>query len=373
MNPFSYGTIVTEPYFYNRKEENDRIVRTLKGGNNLVLYAPRRFGKTSLVVKAMKELENAGYFCVYFDFMTVYSRESFIKSYSSALFEKQGNLKRILRLFSEYVKGIKPVLSYGENGKPEISFTFSETSISDDMLGKVLDMPEKLALKSKPYIVIMDEFQDIQKLNGENFENLLRSHIQHHQNVHYLFLGSRTHLLMEMFTRSNRPFYNSASVMGLGPLPKDETIEFLVGRFSKSGIHIDKQTSEYLMHKAGNIPYYIQFLASEIWQSVIDSGKKVDHEIINESFDKVIDLKNDYYFEMYDRLSRYQKKLLHALAQEGRNIFSREYALKYHLSATSTTQKAIHGLIENGLIEKVENEYTFSDPFFRQYILRLPA
>jgi hypothetical protein len=49
----------------------------------------------------------------------------------------------------------------------------------------------------------MDEFQDISKLNGETFEALLRSKIQHHQNVNYLFLVSRTHILKNMFENKN--------------------------------------------------------------------------------------------------------------------------------------------------------------------------
>src|SRR3990172_11464056 len=100
MNPFSYGTIVKEPYFFNRHEECERIVTTLSGGNNLVLFAPRRFGKTSLVLRALDELEKRNYVCIYFDFMPVYSRESFIESYSKALIAKQGNLQKTIKAVS---------------------------------------------------------------------------------------------------------------------------------------------------------------------------------------------------------------------------------------------------------------------------------
>ena len=63
MNPFKYGTIVKEPYFFNRHEECDKIVSTLSGGNNIVLFAPRRFGKTSLVFHAIEKLKKyAGIF-----------------------------------------------------------------------------------------------------------------------------------------------------------------------------------------------------------------------------------------------------------------------------------------------------------------------
>ena len=61
MNPFSYGTIVKGGSFYDRTEECARIVNTLSGGNNVVLYAPRRFGKTSLVFRAIEQLEKKGF------------------------------------------------------------------------------------------------------------------------------------------------------------------------------------------------------------------------------------------------------------------------------------------------------------------------
>ena len=64
MNPFSYGTVVKGPFFYARKEECRRIVSTLSGGNNLVLFAPRRYGKTSLVFRAIEELEKGGFVCI---------------------------------------------------------------------------------------------------------------------------------------------------------------------------------------------------------------------------------------------------------------------------------------------------------------------
>ena len=381
MNPFSYGTVVKEPYFFDRREELQRIVATLKGGNNLVLYAPRRYGKTSLVMKAIEELENAGYRCVYFDFMTIYSRESFVEMFVKAILNKQSNWKKALQSFAEFVKGVKPAFSINDQGNPEFSIEFTEPGVSDNTLDTVIDLPEKLAAGGKPTIIVMDEFshqrlpleQDIQKLNGENFENLLRSKIQHHQHVNYLFLGSRTHLLYDMFTNQNRPFYNSAATMSIGTLPRDETINFLTERFSQSGITLNNATAARLIEKAGEIPYYIQFLAAEVWQYTVNATKIVTEDIVDCCADKIIDLKNDFYFELFDRQTAYQKKLLKALAEDGHNIFSGEYAAKFRLSAASTTQKAVAGLINSGIIEKMDNNYSFNDPFFKYFVLRLSA
>ena len=85
MNPFSYGTIVKNEHFYDRQEECSRIVSTLTNGNNIVLFAPRRYGKTSLVFKVIEELESQDILCVYFDFMPIFSVETFITNYVEAI------------------------------------------------------------------------------------------------------------------------------------------------------------------------------------------------------------------------------------------------------------------------------------------------
>ncbi len=61
VNPFQFGNIVSGEYFYNREDELLRIKQTLAGGNNVTLYAPRRYGKSSLVKKVLNELEKEGF------------------------------------------------------------------------------------------------------------------------------------------------------------------------------------------------------------------------------------------------------------------------------------------------------------------------
>ncbi len=373
MNPFSYGTVVKEPYFFNRTEEVRRIVETLGGGNNLVLYAPRRYGKTSVVMKAMEALSAQGFVCIYFDFMTVYSRESFIEAFSRAVLKSQGNFSRAAQVFSKFVKGIRPKIAFDSGGAPEFSVDFTAPEITDQSLESVLDLPDKLSSAKKKTIIVMDEFQDIARLNGGNFESLLRSRIQHHAHVNYLFLGSRTHLLNDMFSNKNRPFYNSAASMQLGALPEGETVDFLIDGFSRSHIALGREAATRLIAEAGGIPYYIQFLAAEIWQRCINRQGTVNDEIIAVCADSILDLKGDYYFELFDRQTAYQKKLLKALAADGQNVFSAEYAGRFRLSAASTTQKALNGLINAGIIEKYQSAYTFDDPFFKRYLLRFPA
>ena len=368
MNPFLYGTIVKGSNFYDRKEECVRIAHTLSGGNNVVLYAPRRFGKTSLVFKVIDQLEKAGFICIYFDFMTAFSPESFVKLYSKALSTKQSNMNKFSKMFTAMIKTIRPVLTFGQNGMPEFSIDFANTAVDEIMVSQLLDMPEMMAGKDKRVIVFFDEFQEVKKLESVNFEALLRSKVQQQRKTNYLFFGSKTHLLQEMFNNKKKAFYNSASQMTIGSLPEQETIQFLRLKFSLSNIYIDDTTAKYLIAVAADIPHYIQLLASEIWQNMINSDTVVTKNKVDESVQKVLAHNSDYFMELFAHRSNSQKQILKALTYERKNIFSADYIRKYRLPAASTLQRAVKNLINEGIIDRKGDEYLIADPFFKMFL-----
>ncbi|MDR3308676.1 MAG: ATP-binding protein [Tannerella sp.] len=369
MNPFSYGTVVRDSCFFDREKECDRIVNTLSGGNNLVLYAPRRFGKTSLVFKAMESLNKAGFTCVYFDFMQVYSVESFVRLYSKTLSKHQKNIRKFARLFSSLVSSLRPVITIGNDGTPEFSIDFANETVDETLVSDLLALPEKMATKEKRILIFFDEFQEVEKLKSINFEAILRSKIQQQQYVNYLFLGSKTHLIKEMFSDRNRPFYNAASQMTLGYLPEKDTVNYIQTKFSSFGITINEATVKYMATVTKRIPHYIQLLAAEIWQYVITDKKIVTKAIVDLCVQQIIALKNDYYMELFDRQSKTKKSLLVALARSGKSIYSSDYIRSNTLPSASTLQRAVKELVNVGIIDKMKDEYFITDPFFQLFLL----
>lgn len=371
MNPFKYGKIVSGKYFYNRKDELARIKSTLSNGNNLVLYAPRRYGKSSLVNKALNELESEGYTTVYLDFMSIYSREVFIKNYSKAIIEKEkSSIEKIAKNIGKLIRGIIPSVSFDSFGNPQFSFSWKEGNNKETTLEDIINLPEKLANSKKQWIVAFDEFQEITKLNGESFEKILRSKIQHHKNVSYLFLGSRTHLLKDMFSNKNRAFYNSAMLMNLNVISKEESLLYLKKKFSIDKIKISKDVANYLIESVNVIPYYIQFVAAEIWQQVVNRNEILKNKHVDLAINTIIELKSDYYWELIAKQTNYRKKLLHALSYSNNGIYSKETIQKFDLGANSTTQKAIASFIDDGIIEQFNNKLLFSDPIFKKFLIQ---
>jgi len=367
MNPFSYGTIAKGANFYDREKDCKRIVDTLAGGNNLVLYAPRRFGKTSLVFKAMEQLEKQGFICVYFDFMPVFSPESFVRLYAKALAAKQSNMQKFAKTFVSIVKSIRPILGIGQEGTPEFSIDFASSTVDETSISQLLDLPESIAGKNKRILVFFDEFQEVEKLKDIHFEGLLRSKIQQQQHVNYLFFGSKTHIMQAMFNDKKRAFYNAASQMTISYLPEKDTIAFLQQNFSKKSILLDEKTARYIISVTANIPHYIQLLAAEIWQYT-ENNTVITRDIVNKNIIRVVALKNDYYMELFEHQSKSKKQLLLALCVDGRNIFSEAYIRVNHLPSSATLQRAVSGLTNDGIIDRIGNEYFVSDPFFKLFL-----
>ena len=74
-------------------------------------------------------------------------------------------------------------------------------------------------------------------------------------------------------------------------------------------------------------------------------------------------------WELTNRQTAYRKKILLALSHSPIEIFSKSVATSFGLGAVSTTQKALDVFIDDGIIEKHNKNYLFSDPFYKQFII----
>jgi AAA+ ATPase superfamily predicted ATPase len=367
-NPFRYGTVVDEPFFINRVNEMAEIKQALLSGQNLILYSPRRYGKTSLIKKVLKDLNTQGYPVVFIDFFKIPSREKFIQEYSREIFRNYTSWEKALKRITGLMKSVKPVISVDEHGIPEASVKFEREEITA-ALDDIINLPEKLST-DKRWIVVLDEFQEIERLNGENFEKELRSAFQLHQKVSYVFMGSRKHLLTNIFTRKNRAFYNFGRLFKLDKIQPDEISKFLIKGFESVGTHFNDKLVARILDLTGNIPYFVQMLASVLWDQTAGKAPEITEDHIQQALEKSLWHQNDFYLSVLQQLTSYQQKVLQAIAKENSGIFTNDYAKRNYFSAVSSTQRAVKRLEEEDIIVKTENAYHFEDPLFRIWLLK---
>lgn len=370
-NPFNYLQFATGDRFYDREEiRRDLKSRLLSGQTNVVLYGPRRYGKSSLVAELTADLEKAGIPCVTLDVVKVPSIELFATSYVQKVYRKLAPVKFELRKIGTFLKSLRPKLTLDSSGEAGITFDAEEREIGSEELTEILDLPQKLVEKGKRAVIVLDEFQEVgELLPNDRFERVMRSVVQGHTRVSYIFLGSRYHMLRRMFTDHNRPFYKSALTVMLDKPPLEESIRFVVSRFKSGGILISEDVAALLVAKAENIPYFIQQIGFEVFRVIREGdGKTVAAEDVLLAYARLSGLNRDQYEQLMLTFSLAQKKLLVALARERTREFDDAYRRRHRLGPSSTVNSSKRKLLEDGHIEQFATECRIADPFFAEFL-----
>jgi formylglycine-generating enzyme required for sulfatase activity/predicted NACHT family NTPase len=367
---FKFGkAVVDDKYFVGREKEIKQLKADLLNGVNIILYAPRRFGKTSLILKVLDQLKKEGVKTAYIDLYQVKSCEDFIRLYVSEIIgNSRFSMRKAKKKLSTYIRGILPSVSVDDNGKPILSFSYDANIPREYSLLDALDLPKKLKNKNEKWAIAFDEFQEINRLNEEIIEKQFRSILQHHQDIGYVFLGSKTHMLLNMFADKSRAFYNMGKIQKLNKIPEQEMIDHLEKKFNEGGFTFEQGIFKETLSYTQNIPNYNQFLAYHIWQVAVDEDKIIDKQVIEKAVNLILDNHGDKYYSKLNQLTSYERSVLQAILQGKKNIYSKESAQKNGMMSAFKLEAALERLIELEFIEEMKDKYIFGDPFLLLYL-----
>ena len=205
--------------------------------------------------------------------------------------------------------------------------------------------------KGKRACVVFDEFQEITEIDsGTILEKEMRSAFQHHEFVSYAFLGSKNHLMKELFNDKNRPFYNFGVHFPIKEIDSKHWYSYVHEQFSKGGYSVSPAMIETILGITHGHPYYTQLFCSELWE-VYFHNKNLPDDCIANTLKTVLSKENNAFQEIWDKLKGRERMVLDAVAKEGNAaIFSKEFLLNYHLGTPSTIQRHVNALIEKDLI-----------------------
>jgi AAA+ ATPase superfamily predicted ATPase len=88
INPFRFGALALDEAFTDRERERDGLVSDMRNGQDVVLYAPRRLGKSSLVWSAAQAAAGDGILVAQVDLMTTPNKERLAAALAKSIFEE---------------------------------------------------------------------------------------------------------------------------------------------------------------------------------------------------------------------------------------------------------------------------------------------
>ena len=360
-NPFRFSGIVEEPAFCNRKREQEEILKYIESSQNVLIYSHRRYGKSSLILKVFNELKNIT--PVYIDLYGTTRIEEFITSFLKGLSAVESHMNRLIKIIREGIRSIVIHFSLDPiTGASTASPVFNRVA-QDSTVDELFALIENLS-QEKKMVVAFDEFQEVTSYGGDAFEKRLRNLMQRHDRISYVFIGSKRHLITEMFNDRKRALYMSAASY---PLGKIETIHYLAwvkGLYRKARREIEDTFIEDVVERCENHPMYIQEFLFHLWpeeQLSFEHLDKVERNILTKRISE--------YALLWDSLTLNQRRALKLIAgTKGINIFAAENLDRFGFRTASQVTAALGNLEKMGVLDK-NKDWKIHDPFFAKWLL----
>lgn len=352
-NPFSHSGVVTGEAFCNRKQELKDLIYHAKNSQNVLLYSHWRMGKTSLVHQAMRSLnrQHPKIKSIDIDLYGSIDVKDFIEAIFSGLAQIETKLEKLLKL----VSGLKLSGSaVPMTGQP---------SDKPNYLDKAMNAIAAYSVKQK-LLVVFDEFQEIVSYSEQGFEKRLRSHIQKHSNVAYIFSGSQKHILSQMFNTSDRAFYQMATSYPLHRIELQHYITWAKAIFAKKKIVLDNDTVSDVVERCDFQPMYIQQFFFELWRQ-----QDINRTAIDAIEIKILGRRENEFMIIWDSLTPNQRKALRLLAvTEGQGIYYAESLHRFGFKSGSILKRALTSLSSREIITK-NTTYHIHDAMLKKWVL----
>ncbi len=370
-NPFKYGGVVRGPYFADRRSEMSEIKREMVNLNRVFFVSPRRFGKTCLLLNLIETLKRDAMACAYIDLNAFPDIRSFAGALTGLTTEAlESNKDKLLKMFSGFQK-LRPKVTVDPDGK--ISAGLELAVEEKDALSALLEgmrHAEKLAIKKKKkLVVIIDEFSDLEKYNGQAIERAIRSEIQLQTHIGYIFSGSEQSVMLAMIRDPKRAFYKLGRIMELGPIERRAYAKFVLSWLKKGGYTINDDNLKRIFEIGNDVPYNIQRLCNVMWDYAMET-KAIKPALI-EKLPVIIAQQDSPHYEMlWCSASQPQKILLIALSKDQTaKPFSKDFQLKHGIGPSSSIKASLDSLVKKGILFKtLQGGYQFVDGFMPYWI-----
>jgi len=366
--------VVSGTRFADRKGELREIRADLASGQHLIVMSPRRWGKTSLLLKVLDGMKRDGPLPVYLDVMLAPTAGRFAELFSRELARVAGSrMDEVVRMFRSLLPSLVPRLVWRAGPVPEVSIEPGGFPGNlDRLLDEVLEAPQKLAQKKrKRLVVVLDEFQETAGYDGGGFHRRLRSLWQRHDRVSYCFLGSKRGMLEDLFLKRRNPLYRFGKILELGPMPIEEMERYVNAGFRRTGVERKPVFGPLVCGRVGGHPYFVQMLAHEVWNILALGPKKPrsQESVVDLAGRRIVEKQSCGYERTLSFLSPKQKNLLVALARGVRKgLRSQKVTVEWDLGTPSTVTKNLRALEAKELIEIGPEGPLPADPFLTEWI-----
>jgi hypothetical protein len=371
-NPFLFGTLALEDAFTNRTQEIRELASDIRNGQDVVVFAPRRYGKSSLIWAAAQSLAEDGVLVAHVDLMTTPTKETLASALASAIYEDIASpLDRVWEKAAAPFRRLRlqPAMSLDPHSGV-VGFSFAaarEPADIDATIKQLLEIPAELgADRGRRVALIFDEFQEIVDIDSQ-LPRLLRAVFQRQPQVSHVYLGSKRHVMERIFNDRNEPFWRSAKHLELDLIPTEEFSRFLAERFAGTGRGADPAAIDRLLGLTRGHPHATQELAYFLFEQTPE-GATATLERLAAALETVLRAENTHFTLLWEEASTVQRLVLQALVREPGHPQTKAYRDRHALPSAASVQAALRALEQREVVAGERGAYRIVEPFLAEWL-----
>lgn len=364
--PFRFEGPVSPELLIDRQGELGTLARRAGDRVGVRLAAPRRYGKTSLLVAHAAQLRGTGWRTAHVDLGRVSDLTDVARRIAAAygpldvgwMRAHMGGL--LARLGVSIGTGGANVTLGPRPARPD-------AEAAETVLYRLLDLPKALHERDRvATLVVFDEFQDL-LIARDDLDGVVRSRIQYHGDIAaYVYAGSEPSLMRELFDRRERPLFGQADPLTLGPLPLDDVVADLAERFAGEGLDPGDALGE-LAAFAGGHPQRVMLLCYLLAEK-LQAGRLGTVETAELVLADAIARTDAAHQALWSQLRRSEKVALAGVA-DGLPPASPALASEHQLGR-NTLHEAAERLVDQGHLARERTGVHVIDPLLREWIRR---
>ena len=373
-NPFRYGALALDDAFTDREAEVAELLSDVLNGQDVVVFAPRRYGKSSLVWRVSEHAIARDVLVAHVNLMTTPTTERLAEKLAETIHDDLASTlfraRERLRVFSGL--RITPIVTVDPTtGKLGFSFDAGrQPQDLDATLERLLELPGQLAgERGRKVALVFDEFQEIVDIDPE-LPKIMRSVFETQPEVAHVYLGSKRHMLERIFNDENEPFWRSAKQMEIGVIAPELFRGYIDAQFSRTGRPIDSATVDRVLASTLGHPYATQELCYFVWEETPE-GTAAAFEQYESGLEKLLRAEHAHFGLVWEKSARAQRLVLHALAREPGRPLAAAYRRRNGLPGPSSVQRALDALRKDELVARdPTGEHRIAEPFLGEWLRR---
>lgn len=367
---FVYGMSVEGDNFTDRVKETKRLKMDFENGINVILVSPRRIGKSSIVRKVMKEINNPEIKTIFMDIYDCRSEYDFYNRFASELLKQTASKsEQVIENIKKFLIRLTPKIAFSPEPMSEYSVSLGITP-HNYAPEEILQLPEVIGKAQGVHIVVcIDEFQQIGEMaDSLNIQKRLRGVWQHQRNVSYCLFGSKKHLMTKLFQHRKMPFYQFGEMMYLDKIPTADWVPFICSRFESQGKQISQELAQRICETVEENSSYVQQLA---WNVLAETEKIATEQEFDQGVDALLAQCSALFEEQLKGLTGYQMNFLRALSDGVSTDFGSKAILeKYNLGSKSNISRIKTTLQDKEIIDIEKDKIYLEDPVFKIWYKR---